>query len=728
MTDIEPKQFGKSINSARESRNQGFQNKEMMGNLMMQENIPGGIKQATGCYRGVAVEAKMKLYESHPQQGTGVATRTKSSQQHHHITYNPKAVNPAPNPNNPNNPNNPDKHPLSPQNPNSQVTTSNLPASPHTHMKLTFPSPTPKIMGPPKSYLKAIALKRGVKIFNYVKQDPHSCLFCKGEYLPDEGEKDIFGNTKNSFTSKSISNASSTHPIPQEAPETQVIVKHPTPLFSLTFHLLHTKYMTSRDLYNVKIVNDIIYNENTHIVSVFKDFLIYDDVSEFLKRFYNVNEAVNRLPKIFDFYDKYSKVFPNYVILGENKYMFKNIERKQRLIDDDQHNKKSKKQIKVEDESNNKIFTTGFMNNLSQTRTRILGNGVGAQIAITNPALERKINSPPLHPEDQIPRTVANKRLNQRIMRPPSEGSGAASSHYSKGSGRRVQNQTPKVEDLELDELVDCFIDKDSQSLIDVNVCLNDFTDRIAIQGGGQLKATMGSGGGMVNMPGLANIAGLLANNQHPHNYARDARGSPESCPLEGINMKGRRVSPRGSQGVLIPQNQVISVVSGNTPQTASKGSGSSKDLKFKYFHSRSKTDHLQSNINSPPTQEMRKSSAHMTPQGGKGEPSSRLRRQQQATHTKNKASNSKGKSGRVSSEKVGGGVSGGSSIGIGGTGTLGNASSRRGEHKLVIDKYIPTINQVNKLLKGSASNSASQKVTVTPRGIYIYIYIYIYI
>ena len=86
--------------------------------------------------------------------------------------------------------------------------------------------------------------------------------------------------------------------------------------------------MTSREYYNVKIINDVIYNENTHIVSVFKDYLIYDDVSEFLKRMYNKLESVQRLPKMFEFYEKYSKVFPNYVIIPENKYMFKNIERK----------------------------------------------------------------------------------------------------------------------------------------------------------------------------------------------------------------------------------------------------------------------------------------------------------------------------------------------------------------------------------------------------------------
>jgi len=92
---------------------------------------------------------------------------------------------------------------------------------------------------------------------------------------------------------------------------------------------LEQKYLTSKEYYNTKIVNDIIYNENTNIVSQFKDFLIFDDVSEFLKRTYKPNEARSRLPKVISFYETYSKVFPNYVNLPENKFMFKNIERKQ---------------------------------------------------------------------------------------------------------------------------------------------------------------------------------------------------------------------------------------------------------------------------------------------------------------------------------------------------------------------------------------------------------------
>ena len=89
---------------------------------------------------------------------------------------------------------------------------------------------------------------------------------------------------------------------------------------------LNTKYLTSWDYYNSKIINDVVYNESTHVVSIFKDYLIYDDVSEFLKRFYTSDEVIARLPKVYEFYSKYSKVFPNYISFPESKYMFKNIE------------------------------------------------------------------------------------------------------------------------------------------------------------------------------------------------------------------------------------------------------------------------------------------------------------------------------------------------------------------------------------------------------------------
>ena len=49
--------------------------------------------------------------------------------------------------------------------------------------------------------------------------------------------------------------------------------------------------------YEINIINNIIYNEKSHIVAKFKDYLILDDNSEFLKWYYKMNESYVRLPK-----------------------------------------------------------------------------------------------------------------------------------------------------------------------------------------------------------------------------------------------------------------------------------------------------------------------------------------------------------------------------------------------------------------------------------------------
>lgn len=128
---------------------------------------------------------------------------------------------------------------------------------------------------------------------------------------------------------------------------------------------LTQKYSSNKDFNNLKIVNDLIYNENTHVVSIFKDYLILDDINEFLKRSYTQTEARARLPKLCTFYDKYSQVFPNYVVLPESKYMFKNIQRKQKLIDDQyqiQEELAKKTQMSLLDED--RLFSSKFYNSV----------------------------------------------------------------------------------------------------------------------------------------------------------------------------------------------------------------------------------------------------------------------------------------------------------------------------------------------------------------------------
>ena len=65
------------------------------------------------------------------------------------------------------------------------------------------------------------------------------------------------------------------------------------------FNKFHKSYFIDELYYGARVINDIIYNEKTHIVATFKDYLLLDDVSEFLKRYYTTIESNIRLPKFF---------------------------------------------------------------------------------------------------------------------------------------------------------------------------------------------------------------------------------------------------------------------------------------------------------------------------------------------------------------------------------------------------------------------------------------------
>ena len=95
----------------------------------------------------------------------------------------------------------------------------------------------------------------------------------------------------------------------------------------------HQKYLLDNITYGSIIINNIIYNEKSHLVATFKDFLISDDYSEFLKRFYYKKESLVRLPKFLEYYEIYNKIYPNYIILPESKFIYKNIQKKQNMID-----------------------------------------------------------------------------------------------------------------------------------------------------------------------------------------------------------------------------------------------------------------------------------------------------------------------------------------------------------------------------------------------------------
>ena len=126
---------------------------------------------------------------------------------------------------------------------------------------------------------------------------------------------------------------------------------------------LFKKYSSSQFSYNTICINHIIFNKPCLVVAKFKDYLVYDDDAEFITNFYPIDNCFLKLKKILNLYEIYSKVFPNYLVIKERKYMYRNIRKKQKMIDafnkiwteEEENRKKIYKEEKILDD--NKVFT-----------------------------------------------------------------------------------------------------------------------------------------------------------------------------------------------------------------------------------------------------------------------------------------------------------------------------------------------------------------------------------
>ena len=146
-----------------------------------------------------------------------------------------------------------------------------------------------------------------------------------------------------------------------------VLAQHKYPLIefnkivSYIQKLLSKKYFISKTSYQKTLIKNIIYDDKRRLVSVFKEQLIINDTSEYLKRYYKKKESFVRLNKYFELYEEYSKLFPNYTPLIEAKYIYTNIHKKQKIIDLQQNNSKEKirkKFRKMNKIKNDKIFSS----------------------------------------------------------------------------------------------------------------------------------------------------------------------------------------------------------------------------------------------------------------------------------------------------------------------------------------------------------------------------------
>ena len=72
---------------------------------------------------------------------------------------------------------------------------------------------------------------------------------------------------------------------------------------------LNSKYNCNKEKYNTYIINNLLFDTNCKIVSIFKEGMIKDYIDEFFHREYNISECIERIPKFYNYYKNYLLFF-----------------------------------------------------------------------------------------------------------------------------------------------------------------------------------------------------------------------------------------------------------------------------------------------------------------------------------------------------------------------------------------------------------------------------------
>ena len=103
--------------------------------------------------------------------------------------------------------------------------------------------------------------------------------------------------------------------------------------YKLAYQELYKKYNCLNDDYELILVEHFLNNANTHLVSVFKDYMIMDYKEEFLIKYYKLKESIKRIPEFQIYYKNYLLFFckPMIANLKLNDLLLDQEERKAEL-------------------------------------------------------------------------------------------------------------------------------------------------------------------------------------------------------------------------------------------------------------------------------------------------------------------------------------------------------------------------------------------------------------
>ena len=159
--------------------------------------------------------------------------------------------------------------------------------------------------------------------------------------------------------------------------------------------------------YSYQVIDNLIFNRNTHLTTRFKDNMITDFIDEFLKRYYRKKESFNKIPQFASFYTNYQKYFciPTFRVKFYNKKIHYQREKKakcfynEKFKDKESHTSsqndigvcansmggkpKGKLYIKNKKEKKNKTFFNEEVKELLEKETISISSNINSNNTIT---------------------------------------------------------------------------------------------------------------------------------------------------------------------------------------------------------------------------------------------------------------------------------------------------------------------------------------------------------
>ena len=158
-------------------------------------------------------------------------------------------------------------------------------------------------------------------------------------------------------------------------------------------HNFKKKYNTSNPKYicslNLFYIENLIYNKRSHLVELFKDYMLWGYIDEFLRRFYKYKESSERISTLYLYYKQYLSFFckPMFTSFTFNDILIRGEEKKAKLYYNNYYaNKKKEKEDNIKDNGILNIDESKSINNNNY-------NDSNYQFIIFNDTMRKKLEN-----------------------------------------------------------------------------------------------------------------------------------------------------------------------------------------------------------------------------------------------------------------------------------------------------------------------------------------------